>query len=90
MLVFVYYGVAILGFSFMNISRVFWPPSSIRVQNRIPQWLEFGPPRFFVIFVPGSVGVLLAFFGLFWPSSLFGVFAGIIEVLNNVEFHIRE
>ena len=30
------------------------------------------PPRTFVLFVPGSVGALLAFFGLFWPSSLLG------------------
>ena len=40
---------------------------------------EFGAPRTFVLFVPGSVGALLAFFGLFWPSSLFGVYAGIME-----------
>ena len=39
-------------------------------------------PRTFVFLVPGGVGdfsrPLLASFGLFWPSSLFGVYAGII------------
>ena len=51
-------------------SGVFWP-------------LPGGPlrfPRTFVFLVPGSVvdfsRPLLASFGLFWPSSLFGVYAG--------------
>ena len=33
---------------------------------------EASPPEAF------GISILLAFFGLFWPSSLFGVYAGII------------